>query len=339
MTFSRDGAPPLPDLSATEVKTRARELGADLCGIASGAVLDAHPPDSRRPQTASAISRDDSRSVVVVARRLPVGLGRLRGHDDRHKQYATELTLSDLEEVQLKLVYFLEDRGFPSITIPPVHFDPRQYDRQGDTRGPLSLAHAAVEAGLGTLGLNLMLLTPEFGPRVVLGAVATAAHLEPDRPLAVALCPGESCGRCLLACPADAILQWKLDKGRCAPYASPYGFAYLMDHLERLVAAPSEARPGLLKSKESFMAWQSILRGVGVYSGCTRCVDVCPVGQDYAVHLADVQDEIAEATPAKRARLAEMARAREAGDRGPHFAHSARWIDGPGAAGPARDGA
>ena len=85
----------------------------------------------------------------------------------------------------------------------------------------------------------------------------------------------------------------------------------------------------LLKSKESFMSWQSILRGVGVYSGCTRCVDVCPVGRDYDAHLKDAQDEIAERTPEKEARLAAMARSRESGDRGPHHGRSARWIEGP----------
>src|SRR5439155_1058430 len=207
---------------------------------------------------------------VARARQLITGINRLRGHDDRHKQYSTELVLTDLEEIELKLVYFLEDAGFPSITIPPVHFDPRQYDPKGDTRGPLSLTHAAVEAGLGTLGLNLMLLTPEYGPRIMLGAVLTSADLEPDRPIAEALCLGEPCGRCLLACPADAIGQWTLDKERCAPLASPYGFTYLMGHVERLVKAPSDAQLALLKSKESFMSWQSILRGVGVYSGCTR---------------------------------------------------------------------
>jgi len=210
-------------------------------------------------------------------------------------QYSTELVLTDLEEIELKLVYFLEDAGFPSITIPPVHFDPRQYDPKGDTRGPLSLTHAAVEAGLGTLGLNLMLLTPEYGPRIMLGAVLTSADLEPDRPIAEALCLGEPCGRCLLACPADAIGQWTLDKERCAPLASPYGFTYLMGHVERLVKAPRDAQLALLKSKESFMSWQSILRGVGVYSGCTRCVDVCPVGRDYDAHLRDAQEEIAHA--------------------------------------------
>lgn len=319
-------------LTATAVKTKARELGADLVGIAPGAVLDAHPPDPGRPQTPSAITREDSKSVIVIARRLLAGLGRLKDHDDRHKQYATELVLSDLEEIELKLVYFLEDHGFPAITVPPVHFDPRQYDRHGDTRAPLSLAHAAVEAGLGTLGLNLMLLTPEFGPRVLLGAVLTSAELQPDRPLDHPLCLGEACGRCLLACPADAILQWRLDKRRCAPYASPSGFAALSDHLERIVTAPPEARPSLLKSKESFMAWQSILRGVGVYSGCTRCADVCPVGRDYETHLKAVQEAIPEQTPEKAARLGGMAARRAAGDRGPHFARSARWIDGPAAA-------
>lgn len=77
------------------------------------------------------------------------------------------------------------------------------------------------------------------------------------------------------------------------------------------------------------MSWQSILRGVGVYSGCTRCVDVCPVGRDYETQLKDVQDTIAERTPEKERRLAEMARRRETGDHGPHHARSARWIGGP----------
>ncbi len=316
-------------LGPEAVKAKARELGADLVGIAAGAALDAHPPDPRRPQTPARITPADSKSVIVLARRFLTGLGRLKGADDRHKQYSTELILSDLEDIELKLVYFLEDHGYPSITVPPVHFDPRHYDAAGDTRAPLSLPHAAVEAGLGTLGLNLMLLTPEYGPRVMLGAVLTSCPLPPDRPLDEPLCLGEACGRCLQACPADAIGHWTLDKARCAPLASPHGFAHLSGHLERLVRAEGEEQLALLKSKESFMAWQSILRGVGVYSGCTRCVDVCPVGQDYELHLKDVQDEIPERTPAKEAKVAAMAARAEAGDRGPHFPRSARWIEGP----------
>ena len=98
--------------------------------------------------------------------------------------------------------------------------------------------------------------------------------------------------------------------------------------LERLMTSSREEQLALLKSKESFMSWQSILRGVGVYSGCTRCVDVCPVGRDYDAHLRDAQEQIPERTPEKERRLAEMARQRESGDRGPHYARSARWITG-----------
>ena len=318
-------------LTAAVVKAKAKELGADLVGIAAGETLNRFPPDPKRPQTPKRITLEDSKSVIVVARRLLTGIARLKGSDDRHKQYSTELILSDLEEISLKLIYFLEDHGYPSVTVPPMHFDPRNYAPNGDSRGPLSLPHAAVEAGLGTLGLNLMLLTPEYGPRVLLGGVLTQAALEPDRPLAAPLCVGEACGRCLLACPADAILHWGLDKGRCAPLASPYGFTYLMNHVESMVKADPAEQLRLLKSKESFMVWQSILRGVGVYSGCTRCVDVCPVGKDYEEHLKDSQEEIPERTPEKEGRLAGMARQREAGDRGPHWTHSARWIEGPAA--------
>jgi epoxyqueuosine reductase len=80
------------------------------------------------------------------------------------------------------------------------------------------------------------------------------------------------------------------------------------------------------------MAWQSILRGVGVYSGCTRCVDVCPVGADYEQHLRDIQEDIPERTPEKEATLADMAGRAAAGDRGPAYARSARWIEGPAVA-------
>ena len=49
------------------------------------------------------------------------------------------------------------------------------------------------------------------------------------------------------------------------------------------------------------------------------------MGRDYAA-IADVQDEIPESTPAKAARLAEMAKRRDRGDPIEGLAHSGRWI-------------
>jgi Fe-S oxidoreductase len=65
-------------------------------------------------------------------------------------------------------------------------------------------------------------------------------------------------------------------------------------------------RKQLLRSEDSFNLWQSILRGAGVITGCRRCADVCPAGQDYEQMLADAHQEIPENTPQKEARLAAM---------------------------------
>ncbi len=274
------------------------------------------------------MTQRDGKRVIVLAKRTLSGTSRLVDWNERHKQYAAELTLSQLEEASLKLVYFLEDEGgSPALIIPPMHTDAtRNYQAymEGGTYGPLSLPHAAVEAGLGTLGLNLMLLTPEYGPRVILTAVLTSANLEPDAPLTTPLCPGETCGRCLLACPADAILHWGLDKKKCSPYASPHGFSHLVSHVGNILEAEStDEKISLLRSGDSFNLWQTMLRGVGAYTGCTRCVDVCPVGADYAPHLQAVQEEIPEITPAKLAHLEAL---RQHGESSPGYERSRRWI-------------
>ena len=318
-------------LTSVLVKSKAKEFGADLVGIASGAVLDAHPPDPRHPQTPTLVSPRDNQSVIVMAKRHLTGTSRLKDWNERHKQYAAELTLSQLEEASLRLVYFLEDEGgSPALIIPPIHTDAaRNYNAYGEggTYGALSLVHAAVEAGLGTLGLNLMLLTPEYGPRVILTAVLTSAELEPDTRMTKPLCHGETCGRCLLACPGDAVQHWGLDKKKCAPYASPHGFSHVVSHVGNVLRAESvEQKMELLRSGDSFNIWQTMLRGVGAYTGCTRCVDVCPIGQDYSRHLADAQQDIPEVTPEKTVRLTDMQRKRMTGERIEGLERSERWI-------------
>jgi epoxyqueuosine reductase QueG len=161
---------------------------------------------------------------------------------------------------------------------------------------------------------------------VILGAVLTQAPLAADPRSAAALCHGEACGRCLLACPGDAIGHFAHDLGRCAPHAAPYGYHFVERHVESILATPDPAkRMERVQSMDTFMIWQSMLRGVGVYTGCTRCYDVCPVGADYERYLAEAQAAIPEATPAKEAALRTLqsaaARAAAEGLR----AH-ARWI-------------
>jgi epoxyqueuosine reductase QueG len=266
--------------------------------------------------------------VIVLAKRLSRGVARIAAWNDRHKYYNDELALSRLEEASLELVYWLEDNGYPAIIVPPTHSDPWTYE-DGKPRKHLStllsLPHAAVEAGLGTLGLNLQLLTPEYGPRVVLTAVLCSVEVESDRRIEQALCLGPSCARCLKVCPGDAVGHWSRDWEACDPHRSPHGFPQLSDHVARIIAAPTpEAQKELIRSEDSFNLWQSILRGAGVITGCRKCADVCPVGADYQM-LSDALDAIADSTPEKEQRAARM----EADERmrmPETYAAQQRWI-------------
>lgn len=315
-------------ISAEDVKAKGRALGIDLVGIADGKIMDAYPPDPQNPLRPCDISDYDADRVIVLAKRHNLGSTRLTRWDERHKYYNDELNLTVLEEASLELVLWLEDKGYPALIIPPTHVDPWSY--QGDPDAPLgtilSLTHAAVEAGLGTLGLNQQLLTPEFGPRVVLSALLSSVPVEPDAKHDVALCLGPSCGRCLLACPGDVIGHWDRDWTACNRLRSPHGFHALTEQVERIIDEPDIAKKkDMLRSPEQFYLWQSILRGAGVVTGCRRCQDVCPVGEDYA-RLGDALDEIAEASDEKRVRLDNMIRAEAEGTLPPGYGAAERWI-------------
>jgi ferredoxin len=316
-------------VTAVQVKQKARTRGADLVGIADGSNLEQFPPDPADPRRPSDITELDGGRVIVLAKKLSAGVTRILPWGDRHKFYNDELALSDLESVSLDLVYWLEDQGYPAIIVPPTHVDPWRY--QGDPRQHqttlLSLPHAAVEAGLGTLGLNLQLLTPEYGPRVLLTAVLTSAPLDCDSRIQTSLCLGPACGRCLQACPPDAVRHWDRDWDTCDTHRSPYGFATLTEQIERLMTTTDvSARKELLRSETMFNLWQSILRGAGAITGCRRCADVCPVGADYESMLKDALDSIAENTAAKSVRLAEMVTAEECGELGSAYLKQRRWI-------------
>ena len=314
--------------SATQIKAKARELGADLVGIADGATMDANPTTYLGALTPNQISSHDGDRVIVMAKRYGLGTTKLAQWNERHKYYNDELVLTALEEASLEIVLWLEDQGYPALIIPPTHVDPWLYE--GDPNAPMgtimSLTHAAVEAGLGTLGLAQQLITPEFGPRVMLTAVLSSVPVTPDQRMTKSLCEGPSCGRCLQTCPADAVKHWDRDWVACNRFRSPHGFSALAEHIDRFIDEPDPSKQkAMLRSKDQFYLWQSILRGAGVITGCRRCQDVCPVGGDYA-QLAGALDDIPENTPAKVERLTVMKDAQAKNQVSDGYVQHRRWI-------------
>lgn len=294
-TNSADSAAPAAGhglVDAAWVKARARALGADLVGIAGAATLNAFPPDPRWPQTPERVS-PFCKSVIVLVQRIPAGAFRCKTNTP--VQYLDMLVLRKMDKVAFHLAEELERRGHPTLVTAAQE---TEWTYKRASYGRLSTRHLGVEAGLGTLGLEVNILTPEFGPRVYLTGILTELELEPDAPITEQVCIGESCSRCLHSCPADAVLQWGIDKRKCATEAQEFGFGSMLGIFERLFADPSIARD-TFRSREFFGFWQGLLRVVGSFGDCPRCLAVCPVGNDYHAHLAEIQKVIPEKTPEK----------------------------------------
>jgi ferredoxin len=267
----------MAELNAAYVKRRAKELGADLVGIASAATLNAFPPDPRWPQTPERIS-PYCKSVIVLVQRIPAGAFRCKTNVP--VQYIDMLVLRKMDKVAYRLAEELEDAGHPAFVTAAQETD---WNYKRASYGRLSTRHLGVE----------------FGPRVYLTGILTELELEPDRPITEQVCIGESCSRCLHACPADAVLHFGIDKRNCATEAQEFGFSTILQFFERFIDTPRARKEQMARSRDVFGFWQGLLRVVGSFGDCPRCLAVCPVGNDYHAHLADAQKAIPEKTPEK----------------------------------------
>ena len=297
-------------LTAARVKQRARELGADLAGIASAATLNAFPPDPRWPQTPERIS-PYCKSVIVIVQRIPTGAFRCKNNVP--VQYMDMMVLRKMDKVAYRLAMELEDAGHPSFVTAAQE---TEWTYKRASYGRLSTRHLGVEAGLGTLGLEVNILTPEFGPRVYLTGILTELELAPDQRITEQVCIGESCSRCLHSCPADAVQHWGIDKRACATEAQEFGFGQIAKFFNKFIDQDAETKKKMTVSRDLFGFWQGLLRVVGSFGDCPRCLAVCPVGNDYHAHLAELQKVIPEKTPEKMTLAKQFKAARVAHDSG-----------------------
>lgn len=86
---------------------------------------------------------------------------------------------------------------------PEINVYPKRYHVE---RGGLYLKEAAIQAGLGCIGRNNLLVTPEFGPRVRLRAMTLSVGLPPTGPIDFDPCAGCD-APCLSHCPQGAFSE------------------------------------------------------------------------------------------------------------------------------------
>ena len=270
-----------------------RSLGADLVGFAAVADLETELPEAARPSTIAY----GMRTFVVLAKRTLRGVTWARHLPS--KQLAGGRALRALDHAAESLVRELEAGGHPSLPVSSAALDfvlrgPLDLTPAG--QGSVLLRHAAVHAGLGTWGLNLMVLTREHGPRVFFGGAMTTLEVEPDRRLEGELCLGlEECGRCAAICPEDAIARRApvgagpaagrgLDAAACARSSQPFGFHAFTEHLAHIVEG-GEAKEmwTRMRTRKTGEMWSEMaMMKEAALTGCSECVQVCPVGDDFA---------------------------------------------------------
>ncbi len=184
----------------------------------------------------------EARSVIVIG--LPVTLPVLETSPSiwYHELYNTLNRL--LDGYAYLLSEFLCKKGHSSVFIPRDGYGSIRV-LQKNPVAFFSHRHAAYLAGLGTFGINNMILTPGYGPRVRFTTVLTSAKLPPDPVMNEQLCI--RCMKCSDLCPSHAVGTGDYplsltDKSACTEYTATLYERYI--------------------------------------SPCGICIKVCPVGND-----------------------------------------------------------
>jgi epoxyqueuosine reductase len=242
------------------IKARAGELGFIACGIThpgptahadrldrwlargyAGTMRYLHRQAKRRKNPA--LIAPEARAVVVVLDNYytpdaesdlrPPRIAKYARGEDYHR--VTQRRLAELAD-------FLRAHG-------------ARLSRTYADAGPVPERELAQRAGLGWIGKNTMLISPEAGSFFFIGSVFTDLELDIDSPFDLDRCG--SCTRCLEACPTEALVEPReLDATRCISYLT----------IEQRGPIPEELAA----------------RFEGYAFGCDICNDVCPWNQRFA---------------------------------------------------------
>ncbi len=95
---------------------------------------------------------------------------------------------------------------------------PQAHTRSFVDTAPIFEKSLAVQAGLGWIGKNTLLINPK-GSQFFIGEIFTTVELQSDKPFSGIDCG--SCDKCIKACPTNALKQpHLLDANRCLSYQS-----------------------------------------------------------------------------------------------------------------------
>ena len=198
-----------------EVVDMAKGLGASLVGVApverfAGAPTGHHPtellPGARTVLTFGMRILDRVMDWPSLLKGSPFYPEAKRAEALRlclYEKSGYQILNDHLNTIALRLATHLEELGHPSLFFPTTNTGiPEEY---AHIPAMFSQRHAAVRAGLGEFGLNNVVVTAKYGPRIRWNSVITAAPLTPSPLLDRKTCDGPACNACVEQCPGDAL--------------------------------------------------------------------------------------------------------------------------------------
>ena len=209
--------PENPRYDATQVIEKAREFGASLAGITSVKALKSSPShlaygnfdenhtvgnrqDKLKP--GGIVWPEDAQSAIVIALWHPEEEPKLDWWKHGYSGGTTGNRM--LISINAKLSLWLEEEKGVKTTQLPYHIED----------GGIFLKDAAVMAGLGCIGKNNLLVTPEYGPRIRLRALFTDELLPETGP--VDFNPCRDCNLpCRNTCPQEAFRNGAYTRALC----------------------------------------------------------------------------------------------------------------------------
>jgi epoxyqueuosine reductase QueG len=175
--------------TTSDLKTFARSLGADLIGVA-----DLDPLRKGLPLFPENLIESYCYGLSIGVRLKDEVIEDIEdGPTPEYAQHYRDVNAA-LDTISAQVVQWVKEKGFRVKAIPAA-----ETVNEISLLGSISHKAVARMAGLGWQGKSLLLINPEYGPRVRLVTVLTDMPLTPDRPIE------NRCGKCLecvKACPA-----------------------------------------------------------------------------------------------------------------------------------------
>lgn len=234
-----------------------------LMGSAPAEELNRSAPEGFRPKDLMPTAK----TVMIFARPLPLSVFEVPGENNSFYQRSSYIYYLMMDKLANDLSLMIQQAGYQSLPIPS--YSPLRFYK-GEPRGVISLKHAAVQAGLGKMGRNTLLINREHGNIMRLGALATELEWSQYPEVTQkSLCP-DNCRICEEACPVGAIKDGNIDIMKCMGNCIKHILLppkFMLPMVKRTVAASKLMTKFMELTSLNFFETYSI--------GCSACLKVC----------------------------------------------------------------